>query len=135
MPVAVVDVVRTDSHLDFYGESRNMARMSDILAVYAWVDPSTGYCQGLHISMEHYIFFAKIKVLFDVSKWDKLIIGMSDLLSPFVVLYEDDADAFWCFEMLLRRMVIFIYVKLYLCLLVWSFMWLNGWYTFCCTSA
>uniref|UniRef100_A0A453E1T9 Rab-GAP TBC domain-containing protein n=1 Tax=Aegilops tauschii subsp. strangulata TaxID=200361 RepID=A0A453E1T9_AEGTS len=51
------------------------ARMSDILAVYAWVDPSTGYCQG-----------------------------MSDLLSPFVVLYEDDADAFWCFEMLLRRM-------------------------------
>ncbi|CAO2207693.1 unnamed protein product [Urochloa humidicola] len=71
----VVDVVRTDSHLDFYGESRNMARMSDILAVYAWVDPSTGYCQG-----------------------------MSDLLSPFVVTYEDDADAFWCFEMLLRRM-------------------------------
>jgi hypothetical protein len=49
-PDAVVDVVRTDSHLDFYGESRNMARMSDILAVYAWVDPSTGYCQGLHLS-------------------------------------------------------------------------------------
>ncbi|XP_073013155.1 rab GTPase-activating protein 22-like isoform X2 [Typha latifolia] len=71
----VVDVVRTDSHLEFYGDSKNMARMSDILAVYAWVDPATGYCQG-----------------------------MSDLLSPFVVLYEDDADAFWCFEMLLRRM-------------------------------
>lgn len=34
-----------------------------------------------------------------------LIIGMSDLLSPFVVLFEDDSDAFWCFEMLLRRMV------------------------------
>lgn len=30
---------------------------------------------------------------------------MSDLLSPFVVLFEDNADAFWCFEMLLRRMV------------------------------
>ncbi|CAD5179707.1 unnamed protein product, partial [Musa acuminata subsp. malaccensis] len=71
----VVDVVRTDSHLEFYGDSKNMARMSDILAVYAWVDPATGYCQG-----------------------------MSDLLSPFVVLYEDNADAFWCFEMLLRRM-------------------------------
>ncbi|WOL14319.1 small G protein signaling modulator 1-like isoform X1 [Canna indica] len=71
----VVDVVRTDNHLEFYGDSKNMARMSDILAVYAWVDPATGYCQG-----------------------------MSDLLSPFVVLYEDDADAFWCFEMLLRRM-------------------------------
>ncbi|XP_010912770.2 rab GTPase-activating protein 22 [Elaeis guineensis] len=71
----VVDVVRTDNHLEFYGDSKNMARMSDILAVYAWVDPATGYCQG-----------------------------MSDLLSPFVVLYEDNADAFWCFEMLLRRM-------------------------------
>lgn len=35
-----------------------------------------------------------------------LVIGMSDLLSPFVVLFEDNADAFWCFEMLLRRMVI-----------------------------
>ncbi|XP_057450941.1 uncharacterized protein LOC130742862 isoform X2 [Lotus japonicus] len=71
----VVDVVRTDSHLDFYEDTRNLARMSDILAVYAWVDPATGYCQG-----------------------------MSDLLSPFVVIFEDNADAFWCFEMLLRRM-------------------------------
>ncbi|PIN13107.1 Ypt/Rab-specific GTPase-activating protein GYP7 [Handroanthus impetiginosus] len=71
----VVDVVRTDSHLDFYEDTKNLARMSDILAVYAWVDPATGYCQG-----------------------------MSDLLSPFVVLFEDNADAFWCFEMLLRRM-------------------------------
>lgn len=35
----------------------------------------------------------------------RAIIGMSDLLSPFVVLFEDNADAFWCFEMLLRRMV------------------------------
>ncbi|KAF6152458.1 hypothetical protein GIB67_035526 [Kingdonia uniflora] len=72
----VVDVVRTDSHLEFYEDTENVARMSDILAVFAWVDPATGYCQG----------------------------GMSDLLSPFVILYEDNADAFWCFEMLLRRM-------------------------------
>ncbi|KAH9606902.1 hypothetical protein KSS87_019736 [Heliosperma pusillum] len=72
----VVDVVRTDSHLEFYEDPKNLARMSDILAVYAWVDPETGYCQG-----------------------------MSDLLSPFVVLFENDADAFWCFEMLLRRTV------------------------------
>ncbi|XP_073026030.1 rab GTPase-activating protein 22-like isoform X1 [Primulina eburnea] len=71
----VVDVVRTDNHLEFYEETKNLARMSDILAVCAWVDPETGYCQG-----------------------------MSDLLSPFVVLFEDNADAFWCFEMLLRRM-------------------------------
>ncbi|XP_024542175.1 small G protein signaling modulator 2 [Selaginella moellendorffii] len=71
----VIDVVRTDRHLEFYDDSRNMARMSDILAIYAWIDPETGYCQG-----------------------------MSDLLSPFVILFEDDADAFWCFESLLRRM-------------------------------
>ncbi|KAM3750236.1 hypothetical protein ACB098_04G022600 [Castanea mollissima] len=36
--------------------------------------------------------------------WTLHRIGMSDLLSPFVVLFEDNADAFWCFEMLLRRM-------------------------------
>ncbi|CAH8265823.1 unnamed protein product [Arabidopsis lyrata] len=70
----VVDVVRTDSHLEFYEDPGNLGRMSDILAVYAWVDPATGYCQG-----------------------------MSDLVSPFVVLFEDNADAFWCFEMLIRR--------------------------------
>lgn len=71
----VVDVVRTDGHLEFYEDTKNLARMSDILAVYAWVDPATGYCQG-----------------------------MSDLLSPFIILFEDNADAFWCFETLLRRM-------------------------------
>ncbi|XP_010508426.1 PREDICTED: small G protein signaling modulator 1-like isoform X2 [Camelina sativa] len=70
----VVDVVRTNSHLEFYEDPRNIGRMSDILAVYAWVDPATGYCQG-----------------------------MSDLVSPFVVLFDDNADAFWCFEMLIRR--------------------------------
>lgn len=69
-----VDVVRTDRHLDFYGDAKNLARMSDILAVYAWIDPKTGYCQG-----------------------------MSDLLSPFIVIFEDDADAFWCFESLFKR--------------------------------
>lgn len=39
-------MVRTDSHLEFYEDPGNLGRMSDILAVYAWVDPSTGYCQG-----------------------------------------------------------------------------------------
>ena len=42
----MVDVVRTDSQLEFYEDPKNLARMSDILAVYAWVDPETGYCQG-----------------------------------------------------------------------------------------
>lgn len=48
--VAVVDVVRTDKQLEFYNDGRNSARMSDILAVYAWVDPATGYCQGIESS-------------------------------------------------------------------------------------
>ncbi|KAF5728792.1 small G protein signaling modulator 1 [Tripterygium wilfordii] len=50
----VVDVVRTDSHLEFYEDMKNLARMSDILAVYAWVDPATGYCQGCNILVSHF---------------------------------------------------------------------------------
>lgn len=52
----VVDVVRTDSHMEFYEDTKNLARMSDILAVYAWVDPATGYCQGF-ISFSHWFHF------------------------------------------------------------------------------
>lgn len=52
----MVDVVRTDSHLEFYEDSRNLARMSDILAVYAWVDPATGYCQGCELFFILYQF-------------------------------------------------------------------------------
>eukprot|EP00271_Cylindrocystis_brebissonii_P007783 TRINITY_DN2148_c0_g1_i2.p1 TRINITY_DN2148_c0_g1~~TRINITY_DN2148_c0_g1_i2.p1 ORF type:complete len:546 (+),score=108.00 TRINITY_DN2148_c0_g1_i2:1085-2722(+) len=70
----VVDVVRTDQNLPFFKEERNMARVCDILAVHAWIDPLTGYCQG-----------------------------MCDLVSPFVVMFEDNADAFWCFEFLISR--------------------------------
>lgn len=54
----VVDVVRTDSHLEFYEDTKNLARMSDILAVYAWVDPATGYCQGCSFSYGQSSFFA-----------------------------------------------------------------------------
>lgn len=51
----MVDVVRTDSHLEFYEDTKNLARMSDILAVYAWVDPGTGYCQGYVLfALRHY---------------------------------------------------------------------------------
>ena len=34
-----------------------------------------------------------------------VIIGMSDLCSPMIVLLDDEADAFWCFERLMRRLV------------------------------
>lgn len=74
---AVVDVYRTDQRLEFYARHpANNGRMSDILAVHAWIDPATGFCQG-----------------------------MCDIVSPFLMLFEDDADAFWCFELLFTRLV------------------------------
>jgi len=35
---------------------------------------------------------------------------MSDLCSPMIMLLEDEADAFWCFERLMRRLVLYLYV-------------------------
>lgn len=70
-----LDVVRTDRTLVFYEKQDNLAKLWDILAVYAWIDTDVGYCQG-----------------------------MSDLCSPMIILLEDEADAFWCFERLMRRL-------------------------------
>lgn len=56
---SVVDVVRTDSQLEFYGDSKNIARMSDILAVYAWIDPATGYCQGNQLPPFFFVYNLK----------------------------------------------------------------------------
>uniref|UniRef100_A0A5B6ZIH6 Putative TBC1 domain family member 15-like n=1 Tax=Davidia involucrata TaxID=16924 RepID=A0A5B6ZIH6_DAVIN len=70
-----LDVVRTDRTLVFYEKQENLAKLWDILAVYAWVDTDVGYCQG-----------------------------MSDLCSPMIILLDDEADAFWCFERLMRRL-------------------------------
>ncbi|KAI3456971.1 hypothetical protein Pfo_013634 [Paulownia fortunei] len=70
-----LDVVRTDRTLVFYEKQENLSKLWDILAVYAWFDSDVGYCQG-----------------------------MSDLCSPMIILLEDEADAFWCFERLMRRL-------------------------------
>ncbi|KAL3821574.1 hypothetical protein ACJIZ3_007479 [Penstemon smallii] len=70
-----LDVVRTDRTLVFYEKQENLSKLWDILAVYSWFDLDVGYCQG-----------------------------MSDLCSPMVMLLEDEADAFWCFERLMRRL-------------------------------
>ncbi|XP_057766495.1 uncharacterized protein LOC130986961 isoform X1 [Salvia miltiorrhiza] len=70
-----LDVVRTDRTLVFYEKQKNLSKLWDILAVYSWFDPDIGYCQG-----------------------------MSDLCSPMIILLEDEADAFWCFERLMRRL-------------------------------
>lgn len=69
-----LDVVRTDRALIFYENEVNQAKLWDILAIYAWMDNDIGYVQG-----------------------------MSDICSPMVILLENEADAFWCFEHLMRR--------------------------------
>ncbi|KAK7312892.1 hypothetical protein VNO77_37122 [Canavalia gladiata] len=70
-----LDVNRTDRTLVFYEKKENLAKLWDILAVYARMDTDVGYCQG-----------------------------MSDLCSPMIILLNDEADAFWCFERLMRRL-------------------------------
>nr|CAB3458140.1 unnamed protein product [Digitaria exilis] len=72
-----LDVLRTDRTMVFYENKENLSKLWDILAVYAWIDKDVGYCQG-----------------------------MSDLCSPMIVLLNDEADAFWCFEKLMRRLEI-----------------------------
>ncbi|KAK8567537.1 hypothetical protein V6N13_105498 [Hibiscus sabdariffa] len=70
-----LDVTRTDRNLVFYEKQENLSKLWDILSVYAWIDIDVGYCQG-----------------------------MSDLCSPMIILLEHEADAFWCFERLMRRL-------------------------------
>lgn len=70
-----LDVVRTDRALAFYESEKNLAKLWDILAVYAWVDNDISYVQG-----------------------------MNDICSPMVILLESEADAFWCFERAMRRL-------------------------------
>lgn len=43
---AGLDVVRTDRMLQFYASQQHMSKLWDILAVYCWLDPAIGYCQG-----------------------------------------------------------------------------------------
>lgn len=70
-----LDVVRTDRTLVFYEKQENLSKLWDILAVYAWIDKDVGYGQG-----------------------------MTDLCSPMIILLDNEADAFWCFERLMRRL-------------------------------
>ncbi|KAE8667788.1 early nodulin-like protein 3-like [Hibiscus syriacus] len=70
-----LDVKRTDRTLVFYEKQENLAKLWDILSVYAWIDRDVGYCQG-----------------------------MSDLASPMIILLDNEADAFWCFERMMRRL-------------------------------
>lgn len=44
--MAGLDVVRTDRTLMFYEKQENLAKLWDVLAVYAWYDKDVGYGQG-----------------------------------------------------------------------------------------
>ncbi|GAA0169060.1 GTPase-activating protein [Lithospermum erythrorhizon] len=70
-----LDVKRTDRTLVFYEKQENLAKLWDILSVYAWFDKDVGYCQG-----------------------------MSDLSSPMIMVLDDEADSFWCFEHMMRKL-------------------------------
>ncbi|TYJ96322.1 TBC1 domain family member 15-like [Cucumis melo var. makuwa] len=70
-----LDVVRTDRALVYYENEANQAKLWDILAIYAWIDGEVGYMQG-----------------------------MNDICSPIIILLENEADAFWCFDHAMRRL-------------------------------
>ncbi|XP_048233009.1 TBC1 domain family member 15 isoform X5 [Ricinus communis] len=70
-----LDVVRTDRTLVFYESESNQAKLWDVLAIYAWIDNDIGYVQG-----------------------------MNDICSPMVILLENEADAFWCFDHAMQKL-------------------------------
>ncbi|KNA18892.1 hypothetical protein SOVF_066990 isoform B [Spinacia oleracea] len=75
LPQIGLDVVRTDQPLMFYQTETNQAKLWNILSIYAWVDSDISYVQG-----------------------------MNDICSPMVILLENEADAYWCFERAMRRL-------------------------------
>ncbi|KAA0026089.1 TBC1 domain family member 15-like [Cucumis melo var. makuwa] len=72
-----LDVVRTDRALVYYENEANQAKLWDILAIYAWID-------------------GEVVLLF--------LAGMNDICSPIIILLENEADAFWCFDHAMRRL-------------------------------
>ena len=62
------DVVRTDRLYPFYEDETNITMLNDILLTYSFYNFDLGYCQG-----------------------------MGDLLSPLLMLLQDEVDAFWAF--------------------------------------
>lgn len=49
-------MVRTDRTLIFYEKQENLAKLWDILAVYAWFDKDVGYCQGVCPNLSDSVF-------------------------------------------------------------------------------
>ncbi|XP_050295947.1 TBC1 domain family member 15 [Anthonomus grandis grandis] len=72
------DVNRTDRNLDFYAGDNNfnLQTLNDILMTYVMRNFDLGYVQG-----------------------------MSDLLSPILMLIKTESDSFWCFEGFMNKLL------------------------------
>ncbi|KAL1506574.1 hypothetical protein ABEB36_005908 [Hypothenemus hampei] len=72
------DVNRTDRNLDFYAgdNNQNLQKLNDILMTYVMYNFDLGYVQG-----------------------------MSDLLSPILMLIGNEPDAFWCFVGFMNKLI------------------------------
>ena len=93
------DVLRTDRHLPFYSGdgNTNVNIMYNVLTTYALNHPMVGYCQ-----VRNTFNLLKTRVaenIFSVS-----IQGMSDLLSPLLVVMRDEGQAYLSFCALMSRM-------------------------------
>ena len=72
------DVHRTDQNEEYYSGKHNprFTQMRELLLAYSFYDMELGYVQG-----------------------------MSDLLSPVLVVMDNEADAFWCFVGIMSSVV------------------------------
>ncbi len=71
------DVARTDRNHEYYQGDNNvhLEALHDVLMTYIMFNSDLGYVQG-----------------------------MNDLLSPILIIMENEVDAFWCFIGLMERM-------------------------------
>lgn len=53
--------------------------------------------------------YCKIEIILSSNSYLGLFCwaGMNDIASPMVILLENEADAYWCFEHAMRRLVCF----------------------------
>jgi len=57
-----------------------------------------------NLDILHNILMTYVMYNFDLG----YVQGMSDILSPLLMLFQDEVETFWCFTTAISRMVIFI---------------------------
>ncbi|KAL8599061.1 hypothetical protein ACOMHN_006870 [Nucella lapillus] len=93
------DVARTDRAVKFFAgeENPNVQILHDILLTYCMYHFDLGYP---NVQILHDILLTYCMYHFDLG----YVQGMSDLLSPLLMVMENEVDAFWCFVGLMDRM-------------------------------